>query len=1078
MRRILLCTILTLLTVSIFCQANGFKSKTKEPIANSPLSFKFTTIKNRNKQGKGPGNIYNIPKGIDRPMLRDKQPDIRKTVKRNGSPIFIEKSASLTKSSLKLTDEGIFNSFMVSVVSVTKISDPWSSFRITGSETDELGIRHISACQVYKGIRIYGSESVLHASPQNEIFTGRINQVTGEINTTPLTNESRILSDIVKDLKNKTVYKDLTYKEKELLNYSNPDFSLVLYKKDDDQLTLTWEVEIRPNFLERWKYFVNARTGEIINSYNITQSDGPYKATAIDLNGIQRTIDTYLEGTVYEMINASEAMYDPVRQEGIIITLDANNTSTSDLDYKQITSSNNTWNNPAAVSAHFNATTAYKQFLSKFGRNSINGEGGDIISLINVAEDDGSSMENAFWNGKAAFYGNGGSSFKPLAGALDVTAHELGHGIVSSTANLEYTGQSGAINETYADIFGTMVDNEDWLVGEDIVRPASFPSGALRNMADPHNTGNSINDPYWQPNHISEMYLGDEDNGGVHINSGIGNYAYYLYATDITREKAEQVFYRALVYYLNKTSRFIDLRIAVIQAATDLYGSSSQEVSKAAEAFDNVGIYEDEQVNYAQDFPVNPGQNYLLSYDTNESDPATLYKSSTSATGFVAMTNTAMKGKVSATDDGTLAVFVRSDSKIGALSLDPGNPGEITVSDEAFWDNVAISKDGNRLAAISTQVDTAIYVYDFISQQWAKFTLYNPTTSHYNTDAGGVLYADAIEFDITGEYLIYDAYNVLNSTSAQDIYYWDIGFINVWDNQMNTFGDGSISKLYESLPEHVSIGNPVFSRNSPYIIAFDYFDDFNNDYAILGANLLSGDVNTIVINTVLGYPSYSKNDNIVAYSALTTDDKEVVATIALNPDKISGTGSPSALINDARWPVYYATGIRPLGLGPVSNFTADFRSGQAPLTVQFLDLSINDPVAWNWTFPGGTPLTSNEKNPLVIYNTPGKYSVTLTTSNSYGSNIKTRTDLIDVTLPTGNDEPENILQGFYPNPVTGILTIVSKLGFSVSIFNLNGNLILQSENTSMIDLSGLKPGVYIIKIRSGSDILVRKLIKK
>jgi Zn-dependent metalloprotease len=82
-------------------------------------------------------------------------------------------------------------------------------------------------------------------------------------------------------------------------------------------------------------------------------------------------------------------------------------------------------NNKAAVSAHYNATRAYEYFLQTHGHNSVNGRGGNIISFINVAEDDGSSMENAFWNGQAAFYGNGGQYFKPLAGALDVTAHEL-----------------------------------------------------------------------------------------------------------------------------------------------------------------------------------------------------------------------------------------------------------------------------------------------------------------------------------------------------------------------------------------------------------------------------------------------------------------------------------------------------------------------------------------------------------------------------------------------------------------------------------------------------------------------------
>ena len=163
------------------------------------------------------------------------------------------------------------------------------------------------------------------------------------------------------------------------------------------------------------------------------------------------------------------------------------------------------------------------------------------------------------------------------------------------------------------------------------------------------------------------------------------------------------------------------------------------------------------------EYDPNPGQEYLLSYDTDDADPATLYRSSVTGTNFEGLSNTDMKGKVSVTDDGSAAVFVSTDSKIKVINPDPADAGEEFLSDEAFFDNVAVSKDGKRLAAISIEADTSIYVYDFDGAEWYKFRLYNPTTSESNTNAGGVLFADAIEFDISGEYLIYDAYNELNS---------------------------------------------------------------------------------------------------------------------------------------------------------------------------------------------------------------------------------------------------------------------------------------------------------------------------
>ncbi len=722
----------------------------------------------------------------------------------------------------------------------------------------------------------------------------------------------------------------------------------------------------------------------------------------------------------------------------------------------------------------FNATRAYEYFLQTHGLNSINGNGGNIISFINVAEDDGSSMENAFWNGQAVFYGNGGDYFKPLAGALDVTAHELGHGVVSNTANLEYYGQPGAINETYADIFGSMVDRDDWLIGEDITRTTFSPSGALRNMADPHNMGRE-GDHYWQPKHVSEMYLGKEDNAGVHINNGIGIHAYYLYATAVSKDKAEQVFFHALVHYLTKTSRFIDFRIAVIQSTSDLFGEGSSETTEAAKAFDAVGIYEEEVVQKNQDYEVNPGTEFLLfcNTDPNYSTTLALYNGSQASS----LSETAMKNNPSVTDNGAEAVFVSADSKIRYISLNPIEPEQI-ISDQEYWDNVAISKDGNRLAAISTQVDTSIYVYDFTSRKWAKFRLYNPTTSHFNTDAGGVLYADAIEFDITGEYLIYDACNILSSNVTEDIYYWDIGIINVWDKTGRKFGDGSIFKLYGSLPENVSIGNPTFSQNSSAIIAFDYIDGNSGEYAILGTNLNTGETDVITENSTLGLPSFSKNDDRIAYSALTTNDEEVVAGINLAQNKITGTGNPFAMIMNAKWPVYFASGERDLGLAPVSDFTADYKSGNAPLEVKYFDLSANDPATWKWTFEGGVPATSAKQNPYVVYNAPGTYRVILETRNEFGVNAITREAYITVSVPTGINGKSAGAFRVYPNPAGELLNIECETDFSFRLFDLKGEIILTGINTRQIGLSGIEPGFYILEMTAGNIVRRQKLLKK
>ncbi len=1003
-------------------------------------------------------------------------------IRKDKSPVYLERKTTSVEQASTVSMEDRLYRFLESYRNVTEIDNPRGVIRVQKMHTDELGITHIRTVQEYKGVEIYGTESVYHYGKGKERLNGSFFKINEDIVTVPTVQYAQVVNIVKSDLEKITVFRELSDKEKKFMNYYAPECAQIIFPKDDGTPVLAWMVHIRPNFIEEWQYVIDANDGTILRKFNNTKSDGPVTGTGTDLNNIPREIKVYEESGYYYLYNISEPMYNQGTDEGIIITLDANNTSTTDLDYSMISCDDNLWTgHSAAVSAHHNAAITYEYFRSKFGRNSLNDQGGNIISFVNVTEDGKTSMQNAFWNGQAVFYGNGGSHFKSLAGALDVTAHELGHGVVSNTANLEYIGQSGAMNESFADIFGSMIDRDDWLIGEDVVKAAYYPSGALRNMSDPHNGGTSEHS-YWQPAHLSEMYLGSQDNGGVHINSGIGNKAFYLFATAVTKDKAEKVYYRTLKEYLTKTSQFIDLRIAVVQSAKDIYGQNSAEAIKAGEAFDAVGIYPDTpQTDDPDTYDTNPGAERLLIYNTDDSYSYTLYRSPLSGNVYQGISETAMKGKVSVTDDGSAGVFVDLDDRINVLILDPNNPSEDLLSDEAFFDNVAVSKDGNRVAAISVEVDTSIFVYDFGLKKWARFTLYNPTTS--DVEAGGVLYADAIEFDHTGEYIMYDAYNELNSDTYDDLSYWDVGFIKVWDNEAGDFADGSIFKLFTQLPANVSVGNPVFSKNSSDIIAFDYFydDGMEQEYGIFGANLETGELNLITENTTLGYPSFGKNDDKIAFGVMDIPTSSGyyngICSIALAEDKISPAGSITPIISDAQWPVYYATGQRDLSLAPVANFTADFKFGDAPLQVKFVDLSTNKPTSWQWTFQGGNPATSTLQNPEVIYSGAGIYKVTLKVSNAAGENTLVRESYINTTGTPASADIENALV-YYPNPVDNILNISYKGDFTIRIFSQSGSLMLSDSNKSQIDLSALNSGMYILEIKTGSGVFINKLVKR
>jgi hypothetical protein len=119
------------------------------------------------------------------------------------------------------------------------------------------------------------------------------------------------------------------------------------------------------------------------------------------------------------------------------------------------------------------------------------------------------------------------------------------------------------------------------------------------------------------------------------------------------------------------------------------------------------------------------------------------------------------------------------------------------------------------------------------------------------------VYADALEWDYTGEYIVYDAFNRIENNSGNDIEYWDVNFIRAWDVTGDDFGDGTIEKLFSSLPDGVSIGNPTFAKLSPYILAFDMVDASTNEYYVLGSNIETGRRHHLH-NTSLGFPSFNK----------------------------------------------------------------------------------------------------------------------------------------------------------------------------------------------------------------------------
>ena len=937
----------------------------EKPVINQSIDFKERSVRSQS---------HFEPTKFKMPMLTAGLSDIKIIAKSvGGRPIAFEGKIKNAKSLRHLPIEDKVKSYLKQLSFVLGSQGLETQHEIRTIQSDSRGELHIKVQQTYNKLPIYGAELTLHTKDGDIDFVMGRTWPTESVSTTFASEEAELsLKRVWADMGTNPPVIAFGQWSHLLQNQSE----LTYLPVSDSDLRLVYHHSVYKNAVERWEYFVDATNGEVLKKYPsickfhnhqqgkscankitptampITEEslhngvivdplDGTATATAQDLFNINRTINTYQVGNKFYMIDGSRSMFKasssmPNDPQGVIWTIDAFNTAPQNNNFSadHISSNNNTWSNKTGVSAHFNGGKAYDYFKNVFNRNSISGSGGNIVSFINIADEDGSSMGNAFWNGAAMFYGNGDGAFQPLARGLDVAGHEMTHGVVQNTANLEYQGESGALNESFADVFGVLIDRDDWLIGEDVVKTTAFPSGALRSMQDPHN-GASTNDfnRGWQPKKYTERFKGAEDDGGVHINSGIPNHAFFLFASNVGKDKAEKVYYKALDQYLTKSSQFIDCRIAVIRAAREEYGDAA--ANAAAAAFDAVEVFGGQGGNYENNVDINPGDDLIL-FTSEDKEKLYIYTADGNAVANP-LTNTNPISKPSISDDGSLIVFVAEDQKIHYVEINwqAGTAEENILPASGSWRNAAISKDGTKLAALRSTEENFMVIFDLTTGSGANFELINPTFSTGVT-TGEVLYADAMEWDFSGEYVMYDAINRVESNSGFDIEFWDIGFIKVWNNSSKNFAlPDQIEKLFPALDEGLSVGNPTFSKNSPYIIAFDYLEDDN--FYILGANIEDGEVGLVYENTDIGYPSFSRADNAIIFNEsgfFGTD----LSIIELESDKItSKSGSEFVYAEGYSWGVWFSNGERKVtAVAEVNADRADLRLAPNPVKDQLL----------------------------------------------------------------------------------------------------------------------------------------------
>ena len=255
----------------------------------------------------------------------------------------------------------------------------------------------------------------------------------------------------------------------------------------------------------------------------------------------------------------------------------------------------------ASVDEAFDGLGAtFKFYWEIYQRNSIDNQGLPLDATVHYQD----RYNNAFWNGRQMVFGDGdGTVFDRFTIDLDVIGHELTHGVTGSEVNLVYLGQAGAVNESVSDVFGSLIkqylggqtaDEADWLIGAHLIKVE--PAGqALRSMKAPGTAySNSLMGEDPQPSHMRDYVNTTQDNGGVHINSGIPNHAFYLLATQLggkAWERAGQIWYDTIRdSQLDRNASFADFAARSAFNAGHRYGTDSDEQKAVIGAWQAVGV--------------------------------------------------------------------------------------------------------------------------------------------------------------------------------------------------------------------------------------------------------------------------------------------------------------------------------------------------------------------------------------------------------------------------------------------------------------------------------------------------------
>lgn len=477
--------------------------------------------------------------------------------------------------------------------------DPNSDLVLVRSEADQLGFVHYRYFQSYQGVPVENSMYVAHTKAGKIISAGGaiitdFDPLMQQRSFSKLSAQQAIDAAVNYVHAAKYMWQDpeMEKRIKEEKGNSNASYkpvaTQVWYNPGEilspREMRLAYKVDVyamQP--MSRAYYFVDAQSGKILG-----QKDEIHTS---DATGTGNTLYSGSQTIHSDLYSGSYRLRDYTRGNGVI-------TKKGDVsgnpDY---TNASSNWSlsgaDRNAMDAHWGVEMTYDYYKVNFNRNSVDGNGYALTSYVNQS----GTTDNAYWDGSSMHYGKRSGSTNGVTG-IDVTGHELTHGVTQYSCGLNYSYESGAMNESISDIMGKSVQfwakpsDVNWLLSNDM-------NWIIRDMSNPNAQG--------QPDTYkgTKWYSGGSDNGGVHTNSGVGNFMFYLLVnggngtndkgnsysvSGIGLSKADQIIYRSQTVYLTSTSQYADWRTACINAATDLYGGASNEVTQVQNAWYAVGI--------------------------------------------------------------------------------------------------------------------------------------------------------------------------------------------------------------------------------------------------------------------------------------------------------------------------------------------------------------------------------------------------------------------------------------------------------------------------------------------------------